>query len=122
MIKCRSLGCTHPVINPEKDFCQTCEQQMQQDLLHPDNTEGHPVAQSLPQKYQKYFRSVGGVGEIDIYAVHQLFNIQDPSGCIQSASKKLLLSGNLESEKSIHQTIEEARDSLTRWLELNSAN
>jgi hypothetical protein len=51
--------------------------------------------------------------------VHKLFNIQDPSGCIQHASKKLLLSGVRTGGKSAYDDIKEARDTLTRWLELN---
>ena len=75
---------------------------------------------SLAEKYPKYYKKVGSLTEIDVYAVHHLFNIQDPSGCIQHASKKLLLSGVRTGGKSAYDDIKEARDTLTRWLELNA--
>lgn len=76
----------------------------------------------LSQKYPKYFKAVGELKEIDVYAVHHLFNIQDSSGAIQHASKKLLLSGSRNGGKTAYQDVKEARDSLNRWLELNSSN
>lgn len=56
------------------------------------------------------------MSEIDTHAIHYLFKIPDPSGCIQQASKQLLLSG---SSKNMYRDIKEARDTLTRWLQLN---
>lgn len=70
-------------------------------------------------KYPKYYKSVEGLSTIDVYQVHQLFNIQDPSGAIQHASKKLLLSGCRTGGKSQYEDIKEARDTLNRWLEMN---
>lgn len=72
-------------------------------------------------KYPKYYKSVSGLEEIDVYTVHQLFNIEDPSGCIQHASKKLLLSGVRTGGKSKIEDIQEARDTLTRFLQLHGA-
>ena len=70
--------------------------------------------------YPKYFKDVSGMSEVDVYAVHQLFNIQDPSGAIQHASKKLLLSGIRTGGKTKKDDIREARDTLNRWLELDA--
>jgi hypothetical protein len=75
--------------------------------------------QSMSQKYPQYYKKVGSLTEIDVYAVHHLFDIQDPSGCIQHASKKLLLSGVRTGGKSALKDIKEARDTLTRWIQLN---
>ena len=75
---------------------------------------------SLSVRYPKYFKDVSDITELDVYGVHQLFGIQDPSGALQHASKKLLLSGVRTGGKSKFQDIKEARDTLTRWLELNS--
>lgn len=69
-------------------------------------------------KYPQYFRAVMGITHLDVYGVHKLFNVQDPSGCIQHASKKLLLSGVRTGGKSAYKDIKEARDTLNRWLEL----
>lgn len=74
---------------------------------------------SMSFRYPKYYKDVSHLTEIDVYGVHSLFNIQDPSGCIQHASKKLLLSGVRTGGKSKFKDIEEARDTLNRWLELN---
>lgn len=75
---------------------------------------------SMSKLYPKYYKDVSDVEEVDVYHVHQIFNIQDPSGAIQHASKKLLLSGVRTGGKSFYDDIREARDTLNRWLELNS--
>jgi len=69
--------------------------------------------------YPKYYKDVTNLTELDVYQVHKLFDIQDPSGAIQHASKKLLLSGVRTGGKSQFDDIREARDTLNRWLELN---
>ena len=71
------------------------------------------------EKYPAYFRDVSGLSEVDVYAIHNLFGIDDASGCIHHASKKLLLSGTRTGGKSKRDDIREARDTLNRWLELN---
>lgn len=71
------------------------------------------------EKYYAYFKDVVNLNAIDVYEVHRLFNIQDPSGAIQHASKKLLLAGSRTGGKSKYKDIMEARDTLNRWLEMN---
>lgn len=66
-------------------------------------------------------KSVEHLMEVDVYAVHHLFGINDPFGAIQHASKKLLLSGVRTGGKSVYDDIREARDTLTRWLELQAS-
>lgn len=70
------------------------------------------------QKYPKYFKDIRGLDSIDVYGVHKLFDVVDPSGAIQHASKKLLLSGVRTGGKSKYDDIREARDTLNRWLEM----
>lgn len=72
-----------------------------------------------PRKYKAYFKDVSDLDEVDVYQVHQIFDIQDPSGCLHHASKKLLLPGVRTGGKERYQEIEEARDTLNRWLEIN---
>jgi len=72
-----------------------------------------------PNKYAVYFKDVSHLDEVDVYQVNHIFNIQDPSGCIHHANKKLLLSGVRTGGKSKFKDIEEARDTLNRWLEIN---
>lgn len=69
--------------------------------------------------YPQYFKDVSDLQEIDVYAVHQLFDVDDPSGAIQHASKKLLLSGVRTGGKGKYKDIKEARDTLNRWLQMN---
>lgn len=83
-----------------------------------DNPE---IPKTVSQKYPKYYKSVTHLDEIDVYQVHNLFNIQDPSGAIQHASKKLLLSGVRTGNKTQYKDIQEARDTLNRWLEMNES-
>ena len=109
---CKGIGCTNIVLATQ-DFCPDCLTKM--------NT-AHSVLEEairLSEKYPKYYKSVEHLDEVDVYAVHHIFDIQDPSGAIQHASKKLLLSGVRTGGKSKRHDIEEARDTLSRWLQLN---
>jgi hypothetical protein len=110
---CRSIGCTNPVHN-NSDFCVECDEPKQ--TARSTEVES---SESMALKYPKYYKPVGDLTEIDVYAVHHLFDIKDPSGAIQHASKKLLLSGVRTGGKSPFKDISEARDTLTRWLQLN---
>lgn len=74
----------------------------------------------LSASYPKYFKDVSDIASIDVYMTHELFGIDDPSGAIQHASKKLLLSGARTGGKSKFTDIKEARDTLSRWLEINA--
>ena len=73
---------------------------------------------SLEDRYPQYYKSVRHLEFVDVYRVHTLFAIEDCSGCLQHASKKLLLGGSRTGGKTKRQDIEEARDTLTRWLEM----
>ena len=106
---CKSIGCSVVLSSADSgDFCYACRNK-------PTAVTDIPMS----KKYPQYYKSVEDVDEVDVYAVHQLFDIQDPSGCIQHASKKLLLSGVRTGGKSVWKDIREARDTLTRWLQLN---
>ena len=110
---CPSIGCGNP-ISPAEEFCSKCLR------FHSPKEEEEVNASSLSKQYPKYYKDVRMLDELDVYAVHQVFNIQDPSGAIQHASKKLLLSGVRTGGKSKRDDIKEARDTLTRWLELDA--
>lgn len=111
MRKCESLGCQAFVTSLE----MLCPKH--REILEPPNTASESEAMHL--KYPKYYKDVSTLNHIDVYAVHQLFAIDDPSGAIQHASKKLLLSGVRTGNKSKYKDIKEARDTLNRWLEMN---
>lgn len=80
-----------------------------------------PSEEKVPMsvKYPKYYKAIPeGWTEIDVYGVCKLFPVDDDSGCIHHAVKKLLVPGTRTGGKSFHDDIREARDTLTRWLEL----
>ena len=72
----------------------------------------------MSAKYPKYYKDVSSLSEIDVYQVHELFGVKDDSGCLQHSSKKILLSGARNGGKSLEQDIREARDTLTRKLQI----
>jgi hypothetical protein len=111
MPQCASIGCTN-ITDPLYDFCFECSAHKK--------TGAQPSGQPMSSKYPKYFKDVSEITEVDVYHIHNLFEIEDASGCIHHASKKLLLSGVRTGGKSKYQDIKEARDTLNRWLELNS--
>lgn len=111
---CKALGCENEVDICGDEFCRECTSEYIRNI-----TREQPKQESMSAKYPKYYKKVQGLTEVDVYAVHALFDIQDPSGAIQHASKKLLLSGVRTGNKSFKDDIREARDTLTRWLELN---
>lgn len=109
--RCKALNC-NSIVKDNGEFCPSCSESISQRLQK-------PASLSIADKYPQYYKKTHGLTEIDVYAVHHLFDIQDPSGCIQHASKKLLLAGVRTGGKSPIKDITEARDTLNRWLELN---
>ena len=107
---CKSVNCPNHA-QDLLDFCQSCTAETE--------AQNYPATQTLAQKYPQYYKPVGDLTEVDVYAVHMLFQVQDPSGCLHHASKKLLLSGVRTGGKSAFKDIKEARDTLNRWIELN---
>jgi hypothetical protein len=75
--------------------------------------------ESKEKKYDIYFKDVSKLDEVDVYQVHSLFNVIDASGCLHHASKKILLPGVRTGGKERYKDIEEARDTLNRWLDIN---
>lgn len=61
-----------------------------------------------------YFKDVRGLNTIDVYKVCELFGIDDPSGAIQHAIKKLLVAGG-RGVKDREKDIKEAIDTLVRY-------
>ena len=117
---CRSIGCTNYIHSPMEDFCEECRSiDIRNQSLAPSKEDLLNEPTTMAQKYPKYYKPVGNLTEVDVYAVHKLFNIQDPSGAIQHASKNLLLSGVRTGGKSKYDDVREASDTLTRWMQLH---
>jgi hypothetical protein len=85
---------------------------------HYDSTPVAGRSPTMPELYPQYYKDVRHLDFIDVYRVHTLFHVDDPSGCLQHADKKILLSGARTGGKPVIQDIREARDTLTRWLEM----
>jgi len=103
---------------PDEDEAWQAAEKRMDAIGHNGGTGEHYEAKSLEERYPQYYKSVRHLEFVDVYRVHTLFAIEDCSGCIQHASKKLLLSGSRTGGKAKRQDIEEARDTLTRWLEM----
>lgn len=68
-------------------------------------------------KHSHYHKNVSDYQTIDVYAVCKIFDVQDPSGCLQHAIKKLLVTGQ-RGHKDRKTDIQNAIDTLNRLLEL----
>jgi hypothetical protein len=68
------------------------------------------------QAHSHYHKSVAHLDTIDVYRVLQLFEVADP--CLQHAVKKLLVAGGRGAGKSVERDVTEARDSLSRYLQM----
>ena len=111
---CKAIGCkTVLTQNHSSDLCADCIKEM-------FSGTNVPLQQpSMSELYPKYYKDFSDVDEADVYLVHDRFKIEDPSGCIHHASKKLLLSGVRTGGKSKYDDVREARDTLNRWLQIN---
>lgn len=114
------MGCLRD-IKDEREYCDYHHQHMENlgiaaQTMQPE-TKGK--SSGLAKLYPKYHKDVSNLQSIDVYMVHQLFEVVDPSGCLQHASKKLLVPGVRTGGKSKYDDIKEARDTLNRWLEIN---
>lgn len=79
----------------------------------------------LSAKYPKYYKALPAgvpVNGIDVYAINMMFPLDDPTGCLEHARKKLLVPGVRSGGKSMLKDITEARDTLNRYIALMSAS
>jgi len=81
-----------------------------------EDTKLAPQKRPMHEKYPAYFKDVSHLTSVDVYRMHRLFEVNDP--VIHHASKKLLMAGSRTGEKFEIDDIREARDSLTRWLDM----
>ncbi len=105
-LNCKSINCRNPVV-ANGDFCTPCSNR---------DLDGFESAEAMAERYPDRFKSVGDQEQIDTYSVHQMFQMNDPSGCLQNASTLLLMQGASTNK---HRDIRQARDLLTRWIQLN---
>ena len=101
---CKSIGCCLPKLL-DQDFCELCLRR-----------EADTPTTSLSEQNPGHYKPLGDMESIDVHAVHHLFCIPDSSGVLQAASTKLLMTGE---STHMYRDIKEARDLLTRWMQLN---
>lgn len=70
------------------------------------------------RKHSHYFKDVRHLDYIDIYQICKLFPVDDDSGAIVHARKKLLVAGGRGAGKDMIKDITEARDTLSRYLQI----
>ena len=71
---------------------------------------------TMADLYPKYYKDVRKLDVVDVYRVHRLFGVTDNE--LHHASKKILLCGVRTGGKPARKEVEEARDTLNRWLEI----
>ena len=69
------------------------------------------------KKHSHYYKDVSHLEEIDVYRICELFEVEDPSGALQHAIKKLLVAGGRGAGKDLRKDIQEAVDTLKRKLD-----
>ena len=76
------------------------------------------IESSMPmhELYPAYYRDVSKLESVDFYRLAELFGITDAN--VAHAFKKLLLAGDRTGNKSFKEDIKEARDTLTRRLDM----
>lgn len=73
-------------------------------------------------KHSHYHKDVRHLESIDIYAVCEMFGVDDPSGATQHAIKKLLMAGKRGGGKDLQRDLQEAVDTIERRLSMLRAD
>lgn len=72
----------------------------------------------MTKKHSHYFKDVSKFTTVDVYRVLKMYSVTDP--CIAHAVKKLLVPGGRGGGKTQVQDVQEAIDTLTRFIEMNN--
>lgn len=67
-------------------------------------------------KHSHYFKDISHLDKLDIYRLLDLYDVDHP--CLQHAIKKLLVAGGRGAKDEV-KDIQEAIDSLNRWMDMN---
>lgn len=98
----------------EEEYCFSKELDK---ILNGDSTL-YAKTDGLERKHSHYFKDVRHLDYIDVYQVCKLFPVDDDSGAITHARKKLLVAGGRGAGKDMIKDITEARDTLNRYLQI----
>lgn len=101
------------VDDEEEEYCfiEELKKVLGGEYKHPEN----PM--TTERKHSHYFKDVRHLDYVDIYQVCKLFEVEDSSHCTQHSIKKLLMSGKRGAKDKI-KDITEARDTLSRYLQI----
>lgn len=102
------------VEDDEEEYCfsKELERVLNGDFVLDSKSEGSE------RKHSHYFKDVRHLDYIDVYQVCKLFPVDDDSGAITHARKKLLVAGGRGAGKDMIKDITEARDTLNRYLQI----
>lgn len=122
---CKAIGCS-VLVHTGTDFCSDCfvlnsSEPTQESFDFEDYNDDAGRPNPCNKQLIRRRKPIKDGTDMDVFAVHRLFEINDFSGCIQQASSKLLLSSDNSTCKPRVQDICDARDILNRWLELNNS-
>lgn len=106
-----------PVVLYKKDFSPVVESQNQKDHVHKSGIVCRKTTSPKERKHNHYHKDVSNLTTVDVYKVCELFEVEDKSGALQHAIKKLLCSGS-RGVKGKRQDVQEAVDTLNRYLEM----
>ena len=70
------------------------------------------------RKHSHYFKDVTHLKDVDVYRVLELYEVTNPN--LQHAIKKLLVAGGRGAGKNIEQDVNEAIDTLSRYLQMRA--
>lgn len=124
---CIKSGCTNEAVMG-KVLCNDCDtlskvsQKSAAEQAVAQRNKDRIMNTALSTRYPKYYKRVpDGVVDMDTYIINRMFPIDskdDPTGCVLHSRKKLLIPGTRTGGKSFYDDIREARDTLTRYLEI----
>jgi hypothetical protein len=103
--KCDRCGCYLTNDNRVNDLCKACDDYLEQSQAKPSRKHAH------------YYKDVSKLNAVDVYMVCKLFGVNDAA--ISHAVKKLLCSGQ-RGYKDAKKDIQEAIDTLQRYIEIES--
>lgn len=82
---------------------------------------GAPLSEAVDSRVRKhshYFKDVSHLDTVDVYRVLSLFNVTDQA--LGHAIKKLLVAGGRGAGKDVTRDVQEAADTLQRFLEMRN--
>lgn len=103
---CKSIGCINEAAKG-LEVCTSCQRSFEKFLKIDKEC---PPETDTPQAIN--------IKELDVFAVHQLFDLYDPSGAIHEASRLLLTSSQRNDNKTLYEVALEARQVLDRFIQL----